>query len=373
MTDLAAWVSLIDGLAPRLLGRDDRTGDALVAQVRRVSELYTRERHALDQATSALAARLRFYLPRDLMKITGPLGELAEALPERTTWRVLDVGAGLGTTTLGLATLAKERGVERLEVTALERDAASLDVFRSLARAAETAGLVPSIVLDARTNDLTSGAPPNLHGFDLVLMGLTLNELHRRLEDTARLDAHEALLRDLLRRLEPDGSLIVLEPAMKDSSRTLQRLRGRLADAVFAPCLRAGECPLLRRDRDWCHAALPLELPAPLAAIARAAGLRRERLSYAYLTLRPDGRRLSGHGDASALRIVGGPVLTKGKTEWDGCGPVGLVRLRRLDRELAPSNAALDGALRGLRLRVHHPLVDGAPLRLRPSIEIERI
>ena len=62
-----------------------------------------------------------------------------------------------------------------------------------------------------------------------------------------------------------------------------------------------------------------------------------------------------------------------GKTEWDGCGSTGQVRLRRLDRERAGANETLDGALRGTRIRVDHPLEDGAAIRLRPSIGIERI
>ena len=373
MTDLAAWVALIERLAPHLLGPGDRTGEALAAEVRRVSELYTRERRAIDAAATAHAARLRFFLPRDLAKVLGPLEELGEALPEGPTWRVIDVGAGLGTTSLGVAAAAKARGAERVEVVALERDAAALDVFAALARGAEEAGLAAPIALDARPADLGDGLPGDLGEADLVVMGLALNELDRDLAEEARLDAHEALLGRLLDRLAPGGALVVLEPALRETSRHLQRLRARLEPRVFAPCLRGGECPLLRRERDWCHAAAPVELPPALAKIARAAGLRGERLTYAYLTLRRDGRRLAGYGDPSALRIVGGPIESKGKTEWDACGPAGLVRLRRLDRERGVHDAALDGALRGRRIRAEAPLEDGAALRLRPGTRIERI
>jgi len=121
--DVRAWTALIDGLAPRLLGRDDRTGEPLAAQVGRVSELYTSQRHAMDGASGALAARLRFFLPRDLAKVAGPLGELGRALPAGPRWRILDVGAGLGTTTLGVAALAGRLGIEQLEV--VEKDVGS--------------------------------------------------------------------------------------------------------------------------------------------------------------------------------------------------------------------------------------------------------
>ena len=286
---------------------------------------------------------------------------------------MLDLGAGLGTTTLGLATVARERGIEGLDVTAVERDGSALDVFASLAKAAEAKGLVPPIRLETRREDVDTRSVERLPKADLVVAGLVLNELYADLEPAKRLDAAETWLRALVGRLRPGGAVIVLEPALKRISRDLQALRDRLSEQVFAPCLRAGECPLLRRDRDWCHAALPLDLPPPLAATAKAAGLRSTRLTYAYLTLRADGRRLAGHGDPRALRVVGGPVESKGKVEWDGCGEAGLVRLRRLDRERGPSNAALDGAVRGLRVRLPEAPADGAAVRLRPSVPIERI
>lgn len=376
----SAWIDLISELAPRVLGRADRTDGPLVAEVRRVSELYTRERHAIELAGGALAARLRFFLPRDLPKLQGPLAELgaAGALPSGPVWRVLDVGAGLGTSTLGAAALARRAGVERLEVTALERDEASLDVFAQLAREAAARGLVAPIALDPRPADVDGLELARLPAADLILVGLTLNELFADRAEADRLDAAEAFLRDLAARLRPGGALVVIEPALREPTRDLQRLRDRFAAEadpphVFAPCLRDGPCPLLRRARDWCHDVLPFELPEPLAAVAKEAGLRAERLTFSYLTLRADPRRLwdRAERDPRAFRVVGGPVVTKGKTEWDLCGAPGLVRLRRLERERSDANAALDEAPRGTLLRLDRE--PEGKLRVRPDVRVERL
>lgn len=370
------WVSLVDRIAPRVLGRDDRTGDALAAEIIRLSELYTRERAQIGLASDALAARLRFFLLRDLPKIQGPLAELALAggLPSGDTWRVLDLGAGLGTTSLGLAELAKRAGARRLQITAVEQDAASLDVFGVLAREAHAEGLVPEMTLEARRADLESLEIASLPPADLVVMGLALNELYADREEADRLDAREAALRTMVERLRPGGSLVVIEPATRALSRELQTLRDRLASQVFAPCLRDGPCPLLERERDWCHDQLPFDLPEGLDARAESAGLRRQRLTYAYLTLRADGRRLWDVADRSprAHRVVGGPVRSKGKTEWDLCGQGGLVRLRRIDRERSDASAALDGAERGALLTLDRE-VKGAALRVRPDVEVRPV
>ncbi|MCZ7677502.1 MAG: hypothetical protein M5U28_01480 [Sandaracinaceae bacterium] len=122
----------------------------------------------------------------------------------------------------------------------------------------------------------------------------------------------------------------MLEPATREITRELMALRDRFAldpgpPHVFAPCLRDGPCPMLPRERDWCHDQLPFVLPEPLARVAREAGLRWERLTYAYLTLRNDERRLwdLAARDPRAHRVVGGPVESKGKSEGSAAARAG--------------------------------------------------
>jgi hypothetical protein len=172
-----AWLRAIEEAAPRLLGPHDRTGDALCAEVARLSELYTRDRGALRTQSAALAARLRFFLPRDLPKIEGPLSELAwsKALPPGPRWRVLDLGAGLGTSTFGLATFARRAGIEMLDVLAIERDARGLSVMKDLAALSGRGVLEPvtvPIALETRELDLERIDLRALRGpYDVVVIG----------------------------------------------------------------------------------------------------------------------------------------------------------------------------------------------------------
>lgn len=387
-----AWLGAIDEAAATLLGPHDRRGAALATEVARLSELYTRDRGALRAQSAALAARLRFFLPRDLPKIEGPLAELAWAgalprgeLASRTrgesgaggaaqrTWRVLDLGAGLGTTTLGVATFARRAGVGALDVLAIERDPRALDVMRHLAaccgRGALAAHTVPIALetreLDLEHVDLRALAAPGGGGgrYDLVVIGLALNELHADRDDP--IDRRLALLARASELLADDGALIAIEPALRASARELQALRDAVvarAEAqgappyVFAPCTRGGACPMLARERDWCHEDLPLALPDALREIARGAGLRWEGLSYAYLTL----RRAPGSIAAGAYRVVGGPIASKGRTEWHGCGEAGLVRIARLDRHRGAAGDPLDDARRGSLVDIDGAEVTGA-------------
>jgi hypothetical protein len=113
------------------------------------------------------------------------------------------------------------------------------------------------------------------------------------------------------------------------------------------------------READWCHEDLSVDLPGWLVPVARAAGLRREGLTFSYVVLHAGGRRwvdaIEAPAGSARLRIVSGAIRTKGKREAFACGdlpgPEGPVaaraRLMRLDRDATPGNAAWDGLQRG--------------------------
>lgn len=338
------WLALVDRAAKLVLGKDDRVGEALAREVKLVSEIYTRERAGLHRTSVELAARLRFFLLRDLAKIERPLAELG--LPPRETLRVLDLGAGLGTSTLGVSRVAKKLGLaRRLEVVAVERAPRLVDVMTFLC---EQAGAIATpIALETRELDLEKLDPRTLGGgFDLVVVGLALNELFADAADPIL--ARAAFCESAAACLTDEGAMIVLEPALRTTTRALMQVREQLVSSpsvhVVAPCTSDGACPLLRRERDWCHADDPLALPELLREVARGAGLRFEGLSYAYLTLARRPRLETG-----AFRVVGGPMVEKGRTEWHLCRAPSLVRLSVLHRD-RDETARLTPIVRGSRV-----------------------
>jgi hypothetical protein len=247
--------------------------------------------------------------------------------------------------------------------TWLDPDAAALEVAAALLRA--RGGKEGDVAVRAQTAGATIGAATAGTGrHHLVLAGQVLSELDVAAPDDVRVARHVDLLRALLEeRVELGGALVVIEPALRDRSRHLHRVRdGLLAvgATVFAPCLHAAGCPVLAREGDWCHEDLQVELPGWLAPVARAAGLRREGLTFSYLVLRRRGPRLAdaiggAERPATRLRIVSDAIRTKGKREAFVCGevmgPEGPVaarsRLMRLDRDSTVENAAWEELRRG--------------------------
>jgi ribosomal protein RSM22 (predicted rRNA methylase) len=253
----------------------------------------------------------------------------------------------------------------------MDRDGDALRVFEKLARDVSSLDASP-IALRAVTADLThlshlSQAPQadKQARFHLIVVGFVINELWPGASDDERAEQASAWLTELSRQLTDDGALIVLEPALREQTRQLQRVRDRLAMTqqapfVFAPCLRSGPCPMLENDRDWCHAQVPFELPSKASEVARLAGLRDHDLTFSYLTL----RRQAGHvGDvdqageathatshASEMtkqRIVSSLLASKGKLELMACGEAGLSRVMRLDRHRTQDNAVVSALRRG--------------------------
>ncbi|HMI91300.1 MAG TPA: small ribosomal subunit Rsm22 family protein, partial [Polyangiales bacterium] len=383
----ATLLAAIDAVASERFGRGDLHGAALARAVQAVSAAYTRERDALrslDGDDSALCARLRFFLPRDAPKIVAPLAELAAvgALPRGPELRVLDLGAGLGTTSLGAAGfLLAQPGIERLQIDAVDQDAAALELAQALCRRyARDAGLALEMKVQraALTPQLLGRLAPR---YQLIVLGFVLNELALQSSDPA--EQHARWLMQLGSLLSDDGAIVVLEPALRPQSRALQLARAKLLARggppyLFAPCLHAGTCPMLDRERDWCHERLPLALPPTIAAIAREAGLREAELSYSYLTLCREPRSLAelAHGAPERLyRIVSAPLASKGKLELALCGPGGATRARRLDRHAGRANEALERAGRGqlLRFTGAEAIAQDGTLKVGDGRHVERV
>ncbi|MDB4990319.1 MAG: hypothetical protein JWN04_5497 [Myxococcaceae bacterium] len=328
--------------------------DAVMA----VSHVYTRERAQMASLDKrALLARAGFFWPRDLVKVFGPLDELArvQLTPRKDTLRVLDVGAGLGATSFGLARWLRARAlpVSKLHVVALEQNATALKGFSSFVRAlGELPDEFVPIELEPRASDLRS---TRFSGdFDIVLFGFVLNELYLELPAADRIAKRVELLQQASSRLGEGGSIIVLEPALKDTTRELMQLRDALAAThaapfVMAPCLHERACPMLASERDWCHQELAYALPKPLADIAKAASLRYEGLRYASLVLANQPR--PHQAPQPLYRIVSDRLVSKGKLELIGCGP-SYQRFTRLDRHESEANEAFGTAQRGAVLAI---------------------
>jgi hypothetical protein len=234
--------------------------------------------------------------------------------------RALDLGAGTGAVGAAL----RARFGAGLEVVAIDRVA--------------SAGVVAA--------DLERDVPAGLGRFELIVAAHLLGELfvaepvERRLESLARRVL--AWRRELLAE---GGLLVLVEPALRETSRALLGVRDRLLAAglsVVAPCFWAGPCPALARERDWCHDAAP----APSSAERAAAGpsALSSRIDFSYLALRATP---PAPADPTMFRVVSDRLVEKGRLKVFACGASGRHPFVRLDRAASAANAALEDLERG--------------------------
>lgn len=308
----------------------------------------------------AAAARLGFAFARDVPKAAAAVRELIATGRLRIdgTLRVLDVGAGLGASTWGLVRALDASGARGVvEATWLDQDAHALAVAAEIARA--RGGRSGAVRLVVRT------APSASAAYDVLLLGQVLSEMDVGDAADARVETHAALVAELLsEHVEPAGSLVIVEPALRDRSRHLHRVRDALAArglTPFAPCLHAAACPALARESDWCHEDLCVDLPDWLVPVARAAGLRREGLTLAYLVVQKDGSCLVDAVPPAGARVraVSSLLRTKGKREIFLCGDFGgspaRARVMRLDRDASELNGRFERLGRGDLLTIDPP------------------
>jgi hypothetical protein len=388
-----SWRPVLDSVLRRLGAPGLDQTAKLAPRVAILSRAYNEGRagDSKERGALPLEARVAFSFARDVPKGVGAVAELVAARllappPDGRPLRVLDLGAGLGAMTWGLArALAAAGQAGPIEALLVDEDEAALGAAARLHEAARSEGLGTlglggiDLALRTRTARLGQGLVPSSFvgeaAPDVILLGQVVSELDTTLDAPARVVRHADLVRRLLAELAPGGSLVVVEPALRNRSRHLHAVRDALASGpsapvLFAPCLHTQACPALASEGDWCHEDRAVDLPAWLVPLARAAGLRFQGLTFSYLVLRQDGPTLRalvhrsreqaptggtepllsevaselgarGAPNRLVLRVVSDAMPSKGKVELFVCTEKGeRLRVRRLDRDVTDETAA---------------------------------
>lgn len=366
--DLSAWMPRLIGVfraMRRTHGPDGRLTPqevALVAQgVRRLSEGLTRARRLVGvrymDDPALLAAYLLYFWPVSYAQgrhVYRELGTRPRA--------VLDLGSGPGP----LALAALDAGAS--EVWAADRSDPALKLAQRIAETVRRP--ITTRAWDPLKGDAVPGG--NI-GWSAISLGHTINELWADRPD--RIERRVALLEGLAGHLRKGGSLVVMEPALRTTTRELLEVRDRLVDrgfAVRAPCLFQGHCPALERDVDWCHGERPWTPPAPLAEIIQAAGLHKEALKMSYVVFAPRGEAAPVPPEGRLFRVVSEALGGKSRVRVMGCGPEGRVPIARGDNAHTPDNEPFARARRGdvLDLEGAEPAVEGSGLRITEATRV---
>jgi SAM-dependent methyltransferase len=306
-------------------------------------------------------AYLAYYLPVNLAKVQALLDELpADALRPSgdRRLRVLDLGCGPGTASLGILDWVSRKSGSSpvpLDVIAVDQSAEALRACEDLWRryVAGSRAVVRLETIRANLERWHPGRAPRDGRYDLIVVANTLNELFGAARDP--LARRAKLIRLLLDLLQEHGTLMLVEPALRATARALHQLRDLLvaenACTVYSPCLHEYGCPALVNPDDWCHEERPWTPPALVAAIDRGAGFIKDALKFSYLLLRKDGRTIVRRAPG-VYRVVSELREMKGEKRAWLCNEQGRPEVGRLDRERSAANAALDDWHRGAIVKI---------------------
>lgn len=366
--DLSAWIPRLIAVWRKVRrgppGPPDRLSPQELkevgAAVRKLSLGLTRDRELAGARymddPKLLGAYLLFYWPVSYSQARQVLGELPHR-PRAT----LDLGSGPGP----IAFAALDAGAS--EVTAADRSKAALELATKLATEAGEA-------LAVRQWDPQSkkGLPEGQ--YDLITFGHVLNELYGT--DDAALARRADLVEEALGKLKKNGSVVIIEPALRDTSRQLLKVRDLLVQrgyAVRAPCMFRGNCPALLKESDWCHADRPWNMPRVVEEIARAAQLHKESLKMSYLALAPKGEAWRELPPGRLFRIVSEPLEGKGRQRYMGCGAEGRMGLALQEKHRTDANAPFFRLQRGDVIRITETEEKGDGFALNDQSEVKVI
>jgi len=239
---------------------DGESGDRLRGRLREVKEHYLHG-GAVDYDHETALAYAVYHLPGYYASVEYVLDDLARAGALPHDLRVLDVGAGVGGPALGLADYLPTDAL--VDYHAVE-PAAAADVLESLLDG--TGKNVHPTVHRGTAEAFDPAAPLDAEdaGWDLVLFSNVLSEL----------DDPAGTARRYLEALAPDGSLLALAPADRNTAMGLRGVERALADreggaTVWAPTLRLWP-DAAPADGGWSFDVRPdLDVPAVQRALDR--------------------------------------------------------------------------------------------------------
>jgi hypothetical protein len=189
--------------------------------------------------------------------------------------------------------------------------------------------------------------------YDLIIIANALNELFSTAADPPVERA--TVVGQLLPFLAPQGTIMIVEPALRQTARALHQMRNHLLKqrlcTVYSPCLHEGACPALDHPDDWCHEERPWQTPLAIAALDREVGFIKDALKFSYLLLRTDGRTIVTRSPQT-FRVVSELRELKGEKRAWLCNETGRPEVGRLDRKASPHNAALDSWHRGAIVQI---------------------
>lgn len=362
MQRLNATVSpVLQRAISRLIEADGVSQKKLVEAVTELSRLFTKDRSRLSCSYLddgvLRAAYLQYFMPVNLAKVQVLLDELP--VPQSgTMFSVLDLGSGPGTGALAVLDWWHRLTMPHaLSIITVESSAAALGQAKELWDRYCQAASVTNANLRTYEGDLEQRVwveqVKGRQEFDLIILANCLNEVYLDAKDPIPMRVD--LVREALSLLTPHGTLMIIEPALRGTSRELHQVRDHLLHekhcSIYSPCLHENNCPALVNPYDWCHEERTWDPPRIIQEIDAQVGFIKDALKFSYLFLRKDGKTIVER-QPDVYRVVSELRHLKGEKRAWLCNEQGRQEVGRQDRLASPRNEPFDQWHRGAIVQI---------------------
>ncbi len=296
-----------------------------------------------------------FFFPQTYTRTLWVIDELLE----RNQWmpasdrplRVLDLGCGSGAASFALLDQLDAKGLSvEVEHYGVDRSGYNLDAARELAATCAYDNIrVKSEWLrrDVTSSQFSWEKKPFNRPWDIILMSFSFGEFVVGLEDEQAV----AVVQDLSDALAEDGTVIITEPSLMETSVRLEVVRDAIAASgnlqVLAPCLHQQPCPALEQKRFWCHEVRKWHPPESIAFLNTRLHREIRFLKFSFLMFqKTDEVSITDAGDTH-FRLVSPMAKKSGQMVCKGCSAGGAINTyewltRNLTKEQVKNHLGLE-------------------------------
>lgn len=231
-----------------------------------------------------LGAYLLYYWPVSYMQISYAINSCTLFLSSNSkssdsTVTILDIGSGPAPASMAICDLLSSITTNQIEVTLVDSSTKAMELAKRIYGDDN-----PNVKVRTIKTDLQQGLPPMSTKFDIIVMSHSINELWKDKAD--KVERRSEFINHIAENLNPTGLLLISEPALLETSRSLIQVRDELIKngfSILSPCLKSHPCPVLSSGPNHtCHAEIQWNPCEPVASIARSAKLDRESVKMTF-------------------------------------------------------------------------------------------
>jgi len=268
-----------------------------------------------------------YFFPQTYARCRFPLAEIVEHRgwkpPTDRPCKIADLGGGTGAAMIGVVDgLLEQFPQTTFDALLVDNSAPALKLFRALVRDCRKRSLFKAEIHQGDLASPLRWKPGKNARYDIIIASFSLGEAFYGKDGEKTI----GWLDGIMNLLEDNGLLLILEPALKETSERLEQLRDLVVDDrrwnILAPCPHHFHCPLLADGKYWCHEVRSWTVPPMLNRINHH--LRRSlwELKFSFLALAKQAPQ-PAPPESNTLRLLTPIVQGHGRLLFSGCNAAG--------------------------------------------------